>query len=126
MDIDFESEEYENFSDFLSDYLWKKLKADWDPDYSENLYVEYIKTGNQSKMKKWIQEKASEDYQYIKVLPKWPEGEPEWPLYNKKPMIFVNQYKIEEGELSDLTVYSWLYRDEKGLWKAHGTYISYP
>lgn len=61
--------------------------------FIKELYALFSKQQEVKDKKKWLSEILNHMFPYMEHPPKW-KGEPDWPFFDGKPMIFLHQFTI--------------------------------
>lgn len=79
--------------------------------FVNKIYEEYRQAGRPKNIKKWLQERLSDAYQYVHAAPRWVEDEPGWLYLDGEPMVFIEQFTLPKNQVTetkltwDVTIY---------------------
>ena len=62
--------------------------------FLKRIALEYEADGSPKNRKKWLQEKLKGKFMSMDKPPKW-VGEPRWKYFEDEPMVFLQQFKVE-------------------------------
>lgn len=90
-----------DYDDVYGTLMRVGLRFGFRPDVPEGM-EEFVRAvvgdykGSPEGFEEWFSKRATECYRVLEERPGWIQ-DPEWPVYNGKPMVFVGQLDFREG-----------------------------
>jgi hypothetical protein len=64
------------------------------------IYTEFVKEGKPKNSRKWVRENLKKCFLYVSKPPSWVGSSPNWPFFEGKPMVFIEQLAVPETQVS--------------------------
>jgi hypothetical protein len=69
--------------------------------YVARIFDDYVQAGRQKSKGKWLAERIRPDFQHLGRMPRWAEGEGDWPFVDGHPMLFLAQTMIPRNATNE-------------------------